>query len=644
MTKLSVETEDLAVIIQEVRGTLADVQQLYSRGSNHLWATNRSSTGISSAYQRTTTELTRIVNTLQTTRQVLEELQRDTDKPSSSGIMGKLKSLGESIKHFSEPVVNAAKKVRDVAEGLWNVWTGESAESLLKKMMNNQAAFAAATTTSQFLAANVESIQLKGAFKQQYGQLQQILLNMGQAFRKGGEAAVNSVLSTLRQTDAALHNAYSQLAGYAELFAEDVKEKLDELEEGVVKGLEEVSSAAQTGADYVKSFLNNLEKGAKSVYEDVKDSATKAYEESKRFVMAAGEQIKPYAGLLSIAAYSLPVWGNIKSFKETMSGKDYITGEELKPWERGLSAVGILIPQINGIKIIKYPELAKAGVSMGVDFVPIAGNVKSLAEVIGGKDYITGEKLKPWERGLSAVGIILPQIKAFKAAKIVKVVNGAADVAKNLDHAADAVDGVKKIEKGLDAVEALEKIDDTVDAAKDLNKGLDAADAAKDLEKGLDAADDASSVNKATGGEGSELPFSDIKGKGGASDLYRRTTNIGAFKDLAVPMQLKEVEKIASQAGIGLQGIKIRIVRDPELVGKGLYGWADPKGKVIELYPDAFTDTENLVKTLGHERTHIYQTKTFGVPDSDNLMDYEKGAYGSEESWWQYYQNQKDGK
>ncbi|NDI35098.1 hypothetical protein EPK97_10035 [Chengkuizengella sediminis] len=103
-------------------------------------------------------------------------------------------------------------------------------------------------------------------------------------------------------------------------------------------------------------------------------------------------------------------------------------------------------------------------------------------------------------------------------------------------------------------------------------------------------------------------------------------------------MQLREVDKIASKAGVGLDGIKIRIVRDPELVGKGLYGWADPKGKVIELYPDAFTDSENLVKTLGHERTHIYQTKTFGAPNSDTLIDFEKGAYASEELWWKYYQ------
>ncbi|MBG9793496.1 hypothetical protein ABD76_13620 [Paenibacillus dendritiformis] len=103
-------------------------------------------------------------------------------------------------------------------------------------------------------------------------------------------------------------------------------------------------------------------------------------------------------------------------------------------------------------------------------------------------------------------------------------------------------------------------------------------------------------------------------------------------------MQLRHVEKIAEDAGIGLKGIKIEIVRDAELVGKDLYGWADPKGNRIILYPDAFSSKENLIKTLGHERIHIYQTKIFGKPqDHEMLLEFEKGAYGSEDSWWEYY-------
>ncbi|MBD8841988.1 WXG100 family type VII secretion target [Paenibacillus sp. FSL K6-4396] len=133
----------------------------------------------------------------------------------------------------------------------------------------------------------------------------------------------------------------------------------------------------------------------------------------------------------------------------------------------------------------------------------------------------------------------------------------------------------------------------------------------------------------------------DISSKSG-NDLYRRTSNTGAFKELSEPMQLRHVDKVAGDAGIGLKGVKIEIVRDAELVGKDLYGWADPKGNRIVLYPDAFSSKENLVKTLGHERIHIYQTKVFGKPqDPETLLEYEKGAYGSESSWWEYYQRRE---
>ena len=62
------------------------------------------------------------------------------------------------------------------------------------------------------------------------------------------------------------------------------------------------------------------------------------------------------------------------------------------------------------------------------------------------------------------------------------------------------------------------------------------------------------------------------KGKGaGETKLFRKTANTGAFKGLLEPMQLKNVEKVARDAGIGLDGIKIKIARDPELIGKGVF-------------------------------------------------------------------------
>ncbi|OCL26726.1 hypothetical protein U472_08290 [Orenia metallireducens] len=105
-------------------------------------------------------------------------------------------------------------------------------------------------------------------------------------------------------------------------------------------------------------------------------------------------------------------------------------------------------------------------------------------------------------------------------------------------------------------------------------------------------------------------------------------------------MQLRHVKKTAKKAGIGLKGVKVKIVRDPDLMGRDLYGYAG--GNRIQLYPDAFSSRENLVKTLGHERMHIYQESIFGKPkDTTTLNKFEKAAYGSEEMWWDHYLNNK---
>ena len=131
-------------------------------------------------------------------------------------------------------------------------------------------------------------------------------------------------------------------------------------------------------------------------------------------------------------------------------------------------------------------------------------------------------------------------------------------------------------------------------------------------------------------GRGSGIKSDDVY------DMYRKTSNLGDFKDLDQLLQLKNVKKVANSAGIGLNGISLKIDRNPELVGKGIYGYTN--GKTIILYPDAFTDIETLVKTLGHERTHIYQAGVFGKPSSiDALAEFEKAAYRSEKDWWKYY-------
>lgn len=106
-------------------------------------------------------------------------------------------------------------------------------------------------------------------------------------------------------------------------------------------------------------------------------------------------------------------------------------------------------------------------------------------------------------------------------------------------------------------------------------------------------------------------------------------------------MQLRTVRQIAEKAGVGLRGVKIRIVRDADLVGRGIFGHASPKG-TITLYPDAFRNTEALVRTLGHERTHLMQFKIFGqARDVAEGVLNERAAFGIEDAFWMFFRGRQ---
>ncbi|EOE1791336.1 hypothetical protein [Citrobacter freundii] len=115
---------------------------------------------------------------------------------------------------------------------------------------------------------------------------------------------------------------------------------------------------------------------------------------------------------------------------------------------------------------------------------------------------------------------------------------------------------------------------------------------------------------------------------------------------------MRYVEQAAREGGIGLGGVKVRIIRDSDLKGKNIYGYTHPSGD-IDLYPDAFADIEQLIKTLGHERTHTMQIYLFKHPNTyaddaikmnKELILNEKAAHSIEDSFWQFYLNNKTGK
>jgi len=122
--------------------------------------------------------------------------------------------------------------------------------------------------------------------------------------------------------------------------------------------------------------------------------------------------------------------------------------------------------------------------------------------------------------------------------------------------------------------------------------------------------------------------------------MFRRITNSSAFTSLEVPMQLRSVKSIASDAGVGLQGVKLRIVRDPSLLGRGMFGYAHKRS--ITLFPDAFRNHETLVKTLGHERTHIFQFSLYGRSSSSSqAAAWESAAYEIENTFLKFYKSNK---
>jgi hypothetical protein len=101
-----------------------------------------------------------------------------------------------------------------------------------------------------------------------------------------------------------------------------------------------------------------------------------------------------------------------------------------------------------------------------------------------------------------------------------------------------------------------------------------------------------------------------------AYGLYRP----GARKmtDLIVPERSKAMLRAAHEhaikAGLDMSGIKMKIVKDKETKMSPFYGRTVSR-KAIELYPKAFTSSEELVRTLAHERAHVWDLQRHGVDE-----------------------------
>ncbi|MFI0146348.1 RHS repeat domain-containing protein [Streptomyces globisporus] len=146
-----------------------------------------------------------------------------------------------------------------------------------------------------------------------------------------------------------------------------------------------------------------------------------------------------------------------------------------------------------------------------------------------------------------------------------------------------------------------------------------------------------------TGGSfGFKISLGRNKGTGSELTTYRRGTNLGQFSHLEIPMQKRMIKQFADAAGIDLSGVRIRIDRNPELIGKNLFGHTDKR--TITFYPDAFSNADTLVRTIGHERTHVMQYDLYGrTSNVAELGARERAAYDIEDSFVYHWEMQGGG-
>ena len=93
--------------------------------------------------------------------------------------------------------------------------------------------------------------------------------------------------------------------------------------------------------------------------------------------------------------------------------------------------------------------------------------------------------------------------------------------------------------------------------------------------------------------------------------MERRKANTGEFADLEVPMQKRAVEKICRDHGVDISGLIIKIQRDLDSLKANIAGATDYYniGR-IDLFPCAFRNEEQILRTIIHEKAHVKQLKT----------------------------------
>ncbi len=101
-------------------------------------------------------------------------------------------------------------------------------------------------------------------------------------------------------------------------------------------------------------------------------------------------------------------------------------------------------------------------------------------------------------------------------------------------------------------------------------------------------------------------------------------------------MQKRQVLNLCKKYNIDTQGITFKIQRSESLLSLPICGTTDYDdiGR-IDLFPNAFVNEEQLIKTVLHEKCHYKQLLKYGKNNVQNNLDYmEKVAYRFENVYY----------
>lgn len=95
--------------------------------------------------------------------------------------------------------------------------------------------------------------------------------------------------------------------------------------------------------------------------------------------------------------------------------------------------------------------------------------------------------------------------------------------------------------------------------------------------------------------------------------IKRRDKNLLHFSKLQIAMQKRNVLRTAEKYNVSVKGLTFKIQRSEKLLSLPYYGSTDYNniGR-IDLFPNAFSDEEQLIRTILHEKCHVKQLQKHG--------------------------------